>query len=71
MFPDCGVENIVSVGNSAGVGAKMALLSLEKRREAQRMVEFVEFVEIATEPDFQRYFVEVMNFPHFSAKEVE
>ena len=62
MFPDCGVENIVSVGNAAGVGAKMALLSLEKRKEAQRAVEFVEFVEIASEPDFQRYFVEAMSF---------
>ncbi|HWQ72120.1 MAG TPA: ASKHA domain-containing protein [Desulfitobacteriaceae bacterium] len=63
MFPDCGAESIVSVGNSAGIGAKMALLSVEKRREAQETAEFIEFVETASEPDFPRCFADAMYFP--------
>lgn len=64
MFPDCDLDHVQAVGNAAGDGAKLALLSRGKRREAQEVARFVEFVETATEPDFQTRFADAMAFPH-------
>ena len=50
------------MGNAAGDGARYALLSLEKRREAAWAAQKVEFVELATDPDFQREYVKAMYF---------
>jgi uncharacterized 2Fe-2S/4Fe-4S cluster protein (DUF4445 family) len=65
MFPDCGdIEKVVAVGNAAGDGARLALLDKGKREEAAQIARKVEFVETATEPDFQNRFAEAMMFPH-------
>ena len=64
MFPDCDLENVQAVGNAAGDGAKLALLSKNKRDEAEKVARFVEFIETATEPDFQTRFADAMAFPH-------
>ncbi|RJX24207.1 MAG: DUF4445 domain-containing protein [Dethiobacter sp.] len=66
MIPDCDLDNVQAVGNAAGDGAKLALLSMQKRREAETVARFVEFIETATEPDFQPRFAEAMAFPHRS-----
>ncbi len=62
MLPDVEAEIVTSVGNAAGDGARFALLSLEKRREAAWVAQRVEFVELATDADFQREYVEAMYF---------
>jgi uncharacterized 2Fe-2S/4Fe-4S cluster protein (DUF4445 family) len=62
MLPDCEPEAVSSVGNAAGDGARFALLSLEKRREAAWVADSVTFVELATDPDFQREYVKAINF---------
>ena len=62
MLPDCEPENVSSVGNAAGDGARFALLSLAKRREASWVADTVEFVELATDPDFQREYVQAIHF---------
>jgi len=62
MLPDCSPEIVTSVGNAAGDGARFALLSLEKRREAAWAAQEVEFVELATDPDFQKEYVQAMYF---------
>ncbi|MGW8323334.1 MAG: ASKHA domain-containing protein [Thermodesulfobacteriota bacterium] len=63
MFPDCGKQNILAVGNAAGEGACMALLNREKRSEAERVAREVEYVELTTEPDFMNTFVNATRFP--------
>ncbi|UNC91575.1 ASKHA domain-containing protein [Candidatus Contubernalis alkaliaceticus] len=68
MVPDCDLEFVNAVGNAAGDGAKMALMSLEKRDEAKLWARKVEFVETATEPDFQERFAKAMAFPHLTHK---
>ncbi len=68
MFPDCPLENIHAVGNAAGDGARIALLNVEKRREAARVARQVEFVETAVEPDFQQRFMEAISIPHSTAE---
>ena len=64
MFPDCEPDRIYAVGNAAGDGARMALLSRRKRTEAQDMARRVEYVELSTQEDFQREFVRAIHFPH-------
>lgn len=64
MFPDCPLENIYAVGNAAGDGARMALLNKDKRSEAEEKARWVEFVEIAVEPEFEKEFMQAMHIPH-------
>jgi len=64
LFPDCELENITSVGNAAGDGARMALLNIDKRREADEIAREVEYLELTLEPGFERIFMEAMWIPH-------
>jgi uncharacterized 2Fe-2S/4Fe-4S cluster protein (DUF4445 family) len=54
MFPDCDLEKVYAVGNAAGDGSRMALLNRHKRTEANERARWVEFVEIATDPKFEK-----------------
>ncbi len=58
-FPNA---RIVPVGNAAGSGARMALLSRDALAEASRLVEQVEYLELSGRPDFQDHFAEAMVF---------
>ncbi len=66
MFPDCALENVIAVGNAAGDGARMALLDIEKRREAREQARRVEYIELTLEKEFEREYVAAMHFPHMS-----
>ena len=68
LIPDCDLDQIVSVGNAAGAGAVIALLSGSARREIQEVVMSIEKVETATEESFQSHFVEAMAIPHQTAE---
>jgi len=62
MFPDCDPEVVSTVGNAAGDGARFALVNLGKRRDAAWVADKVEYVELATDPDFQRDYIDAMGF---------
>jgi len=64
LFPDCEVERIVSVGNAAGDGARIALLDRDKRDEADHVARSVEYLELTLEKDFQQEFMQAMHIPH-------
>ena len=64
LFPDCPLENIYSVGNAAGDGARIALLNVDKRKEADEVARKVEYLELTIEPDFENQFAQAMYFPH-------
>ncbi len=68
MFPDVPIDKVVVVGNAAGDGARMALLNKAKRVEADERARWVEFVEIATEPTFEKEFMQAMHIPHMKDK---
>jgi uncharacterized 2Fe-2S/4Fe-4S cluster protein (DUF4445 family) len=68
MFPDCDLDSVYSVGNAAGDGAIMALLNLGKRQEARERARWVEFVEIAVAPNFEKEFMMAMHIPHMKDK---
>ncbi|MFH1084322.1 MAG: ASKHA domain-containing protein, partial [Chloroflexota bacterium] len=58
-FPNA---TLVPVGNAAGSGAKMALLSRAARQEADAIVGRVEYLELSGRADFQGEFAEAMVF---------
>jgi uncharacterized 2Fe-2S/4Fe-4S cluster protein (DUF4445 family) len=64
MIPDCELSHVTSVGNSAGDGARIALLDKNQRQEARRLARWTEYVGIALEPRFQDAFVEAIPLPH-------
>jgi uncharacterized 2Fe-2S/4Fe-4S cluster protein (DUF4445 family) len=64
MIPDCDLSHVTSVGNSAGDGARIALLDKSQRAEARRLARWTRYVGIALEPRFQDAFVEAMPLPH-------
>ncbi len=68
LFPDVPIEKVVVVGNAAGDGARMSLLNKGKRLEADERARWVEFVEIATEPTFEKEFMQAMHIPHMKDK---
>ena len=68
MFPDCEIDNVYSVGNAAGDGAIMALMNLGKRQEARERSRWLEYVEIAVAPNFEKEFMMAMHIPHMKDK---
>ena len=63
LVPKLPVLRIVSAGNVAGEGAKMALLSLRERTGATALTEEVTYVELSDRSDFNDRFVDQLAFP--------
>ena len=64
MIPDCPLENVQAIGNAAGTGARIALVSQAARAEIEQQVDYLEKIETAVEPKFQDYFIAAMAIPH-------
>ena len=65
---DLPTEKIISIGNAAGAGAKLCLVSLKERKRAKALSQSVEYVELSSRGDFQEEFVNAMYFPHSQMK---
>jgi uncharacterized 2Fe-2S/4Fe-4S cluster protein (DUF4445 family) len=63
LVPRLPVLRVVSAGNVAGEGAKMALLSVRERAGALALLEEVRYVELSDRADFNDQFVEQLQFP--------
>ncbi len=63
LFPAIESEKIISVGNAAGAGACLALLSEDERSKALALARQARHVELAGRADFQQTFMESMYFP--------
>jgi uncharacterized 2Fe-2S/4Fe-4S cluster protein (DUF4445 family) len=63
LVPKLPVLRIVSAGNVAGEGAKMALLSRREREGAAALLEEVRYVELSDRTDFNDKFVDQLSFP--------
>ena len=66
MFPDCAMDKIVSVGNAAGDGCRMALLNREKRVESDWIADRVQYLELTLEENFQWQLMEAIHLPHMT-----
>lgn len=66
LIPDCDLAHVAAVGNAAGDGALLMLLSQDKRREAAELAGQVEHIQTATDAHFQDEFVGALHIPHAS-----
>jgi uncharacterized 2Fe-2S/4Fe-4S cluster protein (DUF4445 family) len=66
LFPDCALDQVYAVGNAAGDGARIVLLSKARRAEARLAARRVEYIETAIDPAFQDEFVGAMHLPHMT-----
>jgi uncharacterized 2Fe-2S/4Fe-4S cluster protein (DUF4445 family) len=63
LVPRLALPRIVSAGNVAGEGAKMAALSVRERAEARSIVREVSYVELSGRTDFNDLFIDQLAFP--------
>jgi len=63
LIPPLPKEKIRYVGNAASLGAQLCLVSETERQRAESVAASIEHVSLAAHPDFERIFVDAMNFP--------
>jgi uncharacterized 2Fe-2S/4Fe-4S cluster protein (DUF4445 family) len=64
LVPPVDVDRIIAVGNSAGEGAKIALLSYRERQVAFELPSRIKYIELSGRPDFNDSFISLLGFPH-------
>jgi uncharacterized 2Fe-2S/4Fe-4S cluster protein (DUF4445 family) len=57
MFPEIEAARFRQVGNAAGIGAKMLLMSSDLREDAEALARQVEYIELTTYPGFSDIYV--------------
>ena len=62
LIPPLASDRVTYVGNAAGLGAQMAVISETERRRAEELARLVRHVSLATHPDFQEIFLEAVQF---------
>jgi len=68
MYPEIPLDRVQFVGNAAGSGARMALLSTDVRRLAEDVAKRVRYLELGADPDFQKEFLKATHLPHMELK---
>lgn len=64
MIPDCALDKVISAGNAAGTGARIALCNRTARDTIEAVVHDIHKVETAIEPKFQEHFVNASAIPN-------
>lgn len=64
MFPDLPLDRFAQVGNAAGIGAKLALVSYPHRATAQSLAARSRYIELAGSDRFNKAFMRSMRFPN-------
>ncbi len=62
LLPSISPDKVISIGNGAGVGASMALLSINCREQAELLTKQIRHVELSKNDDFQDYYIDSMLF---------
>lgn len=63
LLPNLPLERFEQVGNIAGTGARMALLSRAERERAARLARRVRYVELTAHPSFRERFARALDLP--------
>jgi uncharacterized 2Fe-2S/4Fe-4S cluster protein (DUF4445 family) len=64
MLPDLPRERFAQIGNAAGIGAKLALVSHARRSEAASIAASSRYIELAGSKRFNKLFMQSMYFPN-------
>ncbi|WP_455281317.1 ASKHA domain-containing protein [[Eubacterium] cellulosolvens] len=68
MFPEIPLERIQFVGNTAGSGARMTLISNPTRKLVERIIKKIDYIELGANPNFQKEFISSMDLPNVNKK---
>jgi uncharacterized 2Fe-2S/4Fe-4S cluster protein (DUF4445 family) len=68
LIPDVPTERIEFVGNTAIMGAKMALVSKKAMKTAEKLSWKIRYRELATMPEFSRELIDAIFIPHKDLK---
>jgi len=60
MFPNLPLNKFHQVGNAAGLGARLALISRDQRERIQKVIGDVEYIDLTTSASFQDAFMSAM-----------
>ncbi|MFW6116125.1 MAG: ASKHA domain-containing protein [bacterium] len=63
MFPALPLDRFDQVGNAAGIGAKLALVSRRFRDVAEEIARRVEYIELTTDARFASAYMDAMSLP--------
>jgi len=69
MLPALPLGRFQQVGNAAGTGARLALISRSKRAAAQKIVSGIKYIELASVPGFNKTFMQASYLGRFRLKE--
>jgi len=69
MFPSLPLNRFRQVGNAAGMGAKLALISVGKRAEAQTIASRVKYLELGSAPNFEQTFIQASYLGRYRMKD--
>jgi uncharacterized 2Fe-2S/4Fe-4S cluster protein (DUF4445 family) len=58
MLPSLPLARFLQAGNAAGMGAKLALISLKSRAQAQALTSRARYIELASAHDFEQTFMQ-------------
>jgi len=61
MLPLIPFDRFLQVGNAAGAGARLVLVSQDKRNEAQRIARQIRYIELASVPNFGKTFLQAIS----------
>ena len=62
-FKGKGVYGAIAIGNAAGQGARLCMLSIDEYQRSARLAGRIEYLELAADPAFQDVFVDELEFP--------
>ncbi|MCR4962725.1 MAG: ASKHA domain-containing protein [Firmicutes bacterium] len=68
LLPNIPLDHIIPLGNAAGAGSSIALLSSKERQYIYNKLAEIEHVELADCPNFQEEFIGAMSFPRIKAE---
>jgi uncharacterized 2Fe-2S/4Fe-4S cluster protein (DUF4445 family) len=66
MLPATPLRKVKQVGNAAGTGARMCLLSRQAKRTAEAVARKMEYVELSARPEFQSTYLKSLEFEPFA-----
>jgi uncharacterized 2Fe-2S/4Fe-4S cluster protein (DUF4445 family) len=69
MLPALPLNHFRQVGNAAGMGAKLALISIRKRAEAQAIAQRVKYIELGSAPHFEQTFIQASYLGRYRMRE--
>lgn len=64
IYPEISLDKVKRIGNAAGTGSRMCLVSKTMRKLAEEISKKIEYIELAVQPNFQSIFLNSHYLPY-------